>query len=216
MLSIATRNFSLAHGFLQFIDDIALLYLMLVLWIPFYWFVFHTAIGFWRRLGSRTFWVALPVWMTFAAGIVIARHVLFALRLERSALTWALGGVLFIVASWLDVQTHHAFGWRRLVGLPELNPEHRLCGVIRTGVYARIRHPRYLLYMLMILSMGFLTGAPAIFLLAFLNILLYQILAPLEEHELLNQYGAQYEDYRRLVPRFVPHLGRMPEAGITS
>jgi protein-S-isoprenylcysteine O-methyltransferase Ste14 len=79
-----------------------------------------------------------------------------------------------------------------------------------------VRHPRYLLYMLMILSMALLTGASAIFLLAFLNILLYQILAPLEERELLGQYGPQYEDYRRLVPRFVPHLGRPPQARITS
>ena len=47
--------------------------------------------------------------------------------------------------------------------------------------------------MLMILSMAFLTGARPIFLLAFLNILLYQILAPLEERELLDQYGPQYE-----------------------
>ena len=216
MLSIATRHLSLATGFLHLIDYIALFYLVLLLWIPFYWFVFHPAIRFWRRLGNRAFWVALPVWLIFAAGIIIARHELFARRLERNALTWAVGGVLFFVASWLDVQTRHAFGWRRLVGLPELNPQHRLCGVIRTGVYARVRHPRYLLYMLMILSMAFLTGAPAIFLLAFLNILMYQILAPLEERKLLDQYGPQYEDYRRSVPRFVPHLGRTPEARISS
>jgi protein-S-isoprenylcysteine O-methyltransferase Ste14 len=215
MLAILTLHRALATGFLHLIDYIALFYLTLLLWIPFYWFVFHTAIRFWRRLGNRALWVALPVWLIFVAGIFIARHGLFARRLERSALTWAVGGVLFIVATWLDVQTHHAFGWRRLVGLPELSPEHRLCGVIRTGVYARIRHPRYLLYMLMILSMAFLTGALAIFLLAFLNILVYQILAPLEERKLLDQYGPQYEDYRRLVPRFVPHLGRMPEARIS-
>jgi protein-S-isoprenylcysteine O-methyltransferase Ste14 len=70
--------------------------------------------------------------------------------------------------------------------------------------------------MLMILSVAFLTGAPAIFLLAFLNVLLYQILAPLEERELLDQYGPQYEDYQRLVPRFVPYLGRTPEARTSS
>lgn len=210
MLFIATGHISLANGFLHLIDYVALFCLILLLWIPFYWLVFHPAIGLWRRLGNRAFWVALPVWLIFAGGIIHFRHGLFARRLERSALTWAVGGVLFIVASWLDVQTRQALGWRRLAGLTELNPQHPLCGVIRTGIYARLRHPRYLLYMLMILSMAFLTGAPAIFLLAFLNILMYQILAPLEERELVEQYGPLYEDYRRSVPRFMPRLGRRP------
>jgi protein-S-isoprenylcysteine O-methyltransferase Ste14 len=62
--------------------------------------------------------------------------------------------------------------------------------------------------MLMILGMAFLTGARAIFLLAILNILMYQILAPLEERELLDQYGPKFEAYRRSVPRFVPYLAR--------
>ena len=85
-------------------------------------------------------------------------------------------------------------------------------GVVRTGIYARLRHPRYLVYMLLVVSMAFLTGARAIFLLAILNVLMYQILAPLEERELLDQYGLHYEAYRRSVPRFVPRLGRRPEA----
>ena len=216
MFSIAARHSSLATGFLSLIDYVALFYLVMLLWIPFFWFVFHPALGYWRRLGNRAFGVALPVWLIFAAGIILARHEIFAHRLQRNTLTWAVGGALFFAASWLDRQTRQAFGWRRLVGLTELNPDHRLCGVIRTGVYARVRHPRYLLYMLMILSMAFLTGALAIFLLAFLNVLVYQILAPLEERKLLDQYGPQYEDYRRSVPRFVPHLGRTPEIRASS
>ncbi len=207
---------SLATRFQHLIDYVAIGYLVLLLWIPFYWFVFHTAIRFWRRVGSRAFAVALPVWLIFAAGIFLGRHALFARRLDRNALTWIVGGALFFVASWLELQTRSAFGWRRLVGLTEINPEHRLCGVIRTGVYGRIRHPRYLLYMLTILSMAFLTGGLAIFLLAFLSILLYQVVAPLEERRLLDQYGRQYEDYRRSVPRFVPRLRRTPEARISS
>src|ERR1035441_725730 len=166
MLSLATFYLSLKSGFLHLIDFIALFYLILLLWIPFYWFVFHPAIRFWRRVGNRAFWVALPVWLIFAGGIIATRHELLGRRWERNALTWAAGGVLFLLASWLDVQTRHTFGWRRLVGMAELNPEHRLRGVVRTGVYGRVRHPRYLLYMLMVLSMAFLTGAKLIFLLA--------------------------------------------------
>jgi protein-S-isoprenylcysteine O-methyltransferase Ste14 len=206
MLSIGAHQLSFASGLLYIIDDIALLYLVLLLWIPFFWLVFHPAIRFWRRVGHRAFWLALPVWLIFAIGTIAARHELLGRRVDRNALTWAVGGVLFSLASWLDVQTRHAFGWRRIVGVPELNPGHRLSGVIRTGIYGRVRHPRYVLYMLMVLSMAFLTGAQMIFLLAFLNILLYQILAPFEERALVDQYGPLYEDYRRSVPRFVPHL----------
>jgi protein-S-isoprenylcysteine O-methyltransferase Ste14 len=59
-------------------------------------------------------------------------------------------------------------------------------------------------------------GAASIFLLAILDILMYQILAPLEEHELPDQCGPQFENYRRSVPRFVPHLGRRRQVGIPS
>ena len=34
---------------IRFIDYIALFYLVLLLWIPFYWLVFHAALRFWRR-----------------------------------------------------------------------------------------------------------------------------------------------------------------------
>jgi protein-S-isoprenylcysteine O-methyltransferase Ste14 len=197
---------------LHLIDALALFYLILLLWIPFYWFLFHSALRFWRRVGTRSFWMALPVWLIFAVSIVEARHGLFSRRFGRSPLTWIAGAVLFVLASWLGMQTRHAFGWRRLAGLPELNPAHPLGGVIDTGIYARLRHPRYALYMLMLFSMAFLTGAQPIFLLAILNVVLYHILALLEERKLLDQYGPQYEVYQRSVPRFVPHLGRKCQA----
>ena len=54
------------------------------------------------------------------------------------------------------------------------------------------------------------------FLLVFLTILLYHILEEFEERELLDQYGAQHGDDRRLDPWFVPHFGRMPETRILS
>ena len=69
---------------------------------------------------------------------------------------------------------------------------------------------------LMTLSVAFLSGALAIFLLAFLNVLMYQILARLEERKLPDQSGPEYEAYWRLVPRFVPHLERTPESRISS
>ena len=210
------HSIPLAATFFRIVDVVALFYLVMMLWIPFYWFFFHPAIRFWRQLGNRAYWLALPVWLGFSAVILAERHDILSHRIGRNALTWIVGFALFVVANWLDSQTRRTFGWKRLIGSAELNPEHTLRGVVRTGVYGRIRHPRYLLYMLMILSMAFLTGAQPIFLLAFLNILMYQVLAPLEERELLDQYGPQYEDYRRSVPRFLPRLMRTPADPISS
>jgi len=45
-----------------------------------------------------------------------------------------------------------------------------------------------------------------IFLLAILTILLYLIVAPLEERQLREHYGSEYEGYARAVPRFLPRL----------
>jgi len=70
--------------------------------------------------------------------------------------------------------------------------------------------------MLALFSLALLTGATAIFLLAILNILMYQVLAPLEERELLDQYGLPYEVYRQSVPRFVPRRGRRSDTSISS
>jgi protein-S-isoprenylcysteine O-methyltransferase Ste14 len=208
MTFAALMSVSFTARFLRVIDFIALFYLVMMLWIPFYWFLFHPAIRFWRQVGNRAFWLALPVWLIFAVVIIAARHSILSHRVERNAATWAVGGILFLAACWLGSQTRRTFGLKRLVGLTELHPEHRLSGVVRTGVYGWVRHPRYLLYMLMVLSMAFLTGALPIFALAILNILLYQILAPLEERKLLDQYGSEYQAYRRSVPRFLPHLRR--------
>ena len=124
---------------------------------------FHAGIRAWRRLGIRRFEIAAPTWLTFPLGIIIGRHARFARRLKRTPVTWAISGVLILLASWLDAQTWHAFGWRPLVSLTELKPKPRLRGVIRAGVSARVRHPGYSLYTLLVLSMAFLTGPPAIF-----------------------------------------------------
>jgi protein-S-isoprenylcysteine O-methyltransferase Ste14 len=65
--------------------------------------------------------------------------------------------------------------------------------VVSPGICGRLRHPSCLHDMLMLLSTGLVTGALAIFLLAILDILLYQILARLQERALLDQYGPEYE-----------------------
>jgi methanethiol S-methyltransferase len=71
-----------------------------------------------------------------------------------------------------------------------------------------MRHPRYANITLGFLAFGLLTGEEGIFLLAFVTFLLYLIVTPLEERELREQYGSEYEAYARTVPRFLPRFRR--------
>lgn len=83
---------------------------------------------------------------------------------------------------------------------------HLLCEVIGTGIYARVRHHRYASIVLGFFAFGLLSGTPGIFLLAFISFLLYLIVTPLEERELREQYGSEYEGCARTVPRFIPRF----------
>lgn len=75
------------------------------------------------------------------------------------------------------------------------------------GPYARIRHPQYVAFVLILL--GFLLQWPTLLTLAMFPVLLvmYARLATLEEREMHAQFGAAYEEYAKRVPRFLPRMG---------
>lgn len=190
------------------IDVVAIVYVVLFFPVPIYWLIFHPAINFWRRVGYRSFWVGLPVWHFCGVPLAFFQGPLWAHRLPRNSLTYGLGVVLLGLASWVLVRVHREFSFKRLAGLPELNPRHPLSGIVRSGIYARVRHPRYADLILGFIAFGLLTGSAGIFLLAIVTILMYLIVASLEERELRERYGSEYEAYARAVPRFLPRFWR--------
>jgi protein-S-isoprenylcysteine O-methyltransferase Ste14 len=82
--------------------------------------------------------------------------------------------------------------------------EHRLA---TTGAYARIRHPQYAGFVL--IMTGFLLQWPTLVTLAMYPILvfMYVRLALREENEALAQFGGEYERYAARTPRFFPRPG---------
>lgn len=73
-----------------------------------------------------------------------------------------------------------------------------------TGPYARIRHPQYVAFVLILL--GFLLQWPTVLTLAMFPILLvmYGRLAITEEAEMHKRFGARFEAYAARTPRFLP------------
>ena len=73
-----------------------------------------------------------------------------------------------------------------------------------TGPYARIRHPQYVAFVLILL--GFLLQWPTLLTLAMFPILLvmYGKLAITEEAQMRKQFGARFDAYATCTPRFLP------------
>jgi protein-S-isoprenylcysteine O-methyltransferase Ste14 len=88
--------------------------------------------------------------------------------------------------------------------LYEAQRAHRLA---TTGAYARIRHPQYVGFVL--IMTGFLLQWPTLVTLAMFPILvfMYARLARREEADMLAQFGDEYRRYVAKVPAFIPKLG---------
>ncbi|MFY9317347.1 MAG: isoprenylcysteine carboxylmethyltransferase family protein [Burkholderiales bacterium] len=143
----------------------------------------------------------------------------------------------------LDLLSHDAghlwqtiFGWR---GDPHFDPLHiasilfiaggfallsmawrvlyeaqRAGRLATTGLYARMRHPQYAGFALILL--GLLLQWPTILTLAMFPILLamYAYLARTEEDEMLARFGDEYRRYAARTPRYFPRFNLPARAGV--
>ena len=192
----------------------------LVLWgqlpIPLFWLLVHPAAGFWRRHPRACYYVLGPaVWLAVAAALFGWRNWWLAERFWPAAAGWIpalLGSVLVIADFWMIRRIERAISVRVLVGLPELfsarSPEGagRPTTVVESGLYSRVRHPRYLGMMMSWVGAALISGATRLAALVAVFIGLALLVTELEERELLNRLGESYADYRRRVPRLVPRL----------
>ena len=80
-----------------------------------------------------------------------------------------------------------------------------------TGPYARIRHPQYVAFVMILF--GFLLQWPTLLTLLMFPILLimYGRLARTEEAEMHKEFGEDYASYAQLTPRFFPRWGTINE-----
>ena len=93
-----------------------------------------------------------------------------------------------------------AAAWRVLYAAQQKNE------LATTGPYARVRHPQYVGFVLVMF--GFLLQWPTLLTLAMLPVLLwmYVRLARTEEREAIAAFGDAYRQYAARVPAFFPHV----------
>ena len=110
-----------------------------------FWFLIHLWAPRWRRLGpARTYIIVLPV--VIALGVVLYR---FRRRLlgEDLGTNWILIGIaggLYASTMWFEFQYWEHLSIATLIGLTELSRTgSETSKLLREGMYARLRHPRY-------------------------------------------------------------------------
>ncbi len=179
----------------------AAIVLFLQLPIPLFWFVWHPLMGFWRRHTKASYIVALLLsWPPVTVCIVVFRRELF--RPDWPPVWRIIAGFALIVFEvWMFARLTRDLGVARLVGKVELAGGG---SIARNGVYARIRHPRYLGSSLAILGACLLAGTRPMWVTAAIWTVSMLMAISLEERELRTRFGAEYEEYARQVPRFLP------------
>ena len=186
---------------MKLLDWVAALVLFFQLPIPVFWLIMHPLVGFWRRHMRAGYLVAtLTAWGGVAIALFLFHRRLFA---SESTPLWArLSGLTLILADlYVVYRVERELGGARLVGHTELKGEGELA---TSGIYARVRHPRYTGMMFAVLGACLLAGTLLLWVVAAVWWLLALIAIGLEERELSARFGAAYEAYCKRVPRFLP------------
>jgi len=188
---------------------LAALVLFLQLPIPLYWFVLHPQVNFWRgRPKAALITGALCAWPPVGVCLVVFRREIF--RPDWPPIgSIAAGFALLAAEGWIFWRVKRDLGGDRLMGKTELSGGGE---IVETGIYSRIRHPRYAGSLLAVLSACFLAGTRVMWIIAACWAVLMRIAIAFEERELRARFGAAYEEYCRRVPRFLP-LGLRPHSG---
>lgn len=168
------------------------------------WFLIHPFARFWRRRGPALTYLWVVVLAALLGGAIFRfREPL--LRVEFG-FSWALSalGVVFVAGA-IALES----GYRRqlkvttLLGLPEID-RRRSRQLMTGGIYARIRHPRYIGLFLEACAFSLFANYLAAYLVVVALVPILGLIVLLEERELRLSFGEEYRRYERTVPRFIP------------
>ena len=185
--------------------------LFLVIALPplfLYWLLIHPFVSFWRGKGiGPTYTMVLSMIIAGMIGLFSLRHFLLEIDYGTNYLLVALGLLFLILAGSLRFAIQRHLGIKTLLGFPEIAPERFSRKLITEGIYARMRHPRYVQLLIALIGYALIANYLAAYLAVALWVPGIYIIALLEEKELRAHFGDIYDKYCRRVPRFLPKLG---------
>lgn len=169
----------------------------------FLWFAIHPFARFWRRIGAGWTYVLLSPgvvgWMVLS---FVRREALLGADLGTQLYLLGPAAACLMTGIVVAVLRRRQLSSRIVAGLPELSPQKHQGKLITTGIYARMRHPRYLEVMLFTAAYAFFANYVGVYVAMVLSVPALYVVVVLEERELSDRFGLEYEEYCRRVPRF--------------
>jgi protein-S-isoprenylcysteine O-methyltransferase Ste14 len=98
---------------------------------------------------------------------------------------------------------------RTAVGIPEVSRAGSAGGkMLSDGVYAVVRHPRYLSAGIGVIGNALLVNRVGVYAMIAVIFPIGFVMLVFEERELVERYGDEYRRYQHEVPRIVPRFAR--------
>jgi protein-S-isoprenylcysteine O-methyltransferase Ste14 len=189
----------------SFTDLLALAALLFWPAIPLFWIPVHCIPRFFRRLGFLTYLLPFLTWLPVAYTAFTMRDLLLGYTIAMPMAVNAAGALLLVLGAGLQTWTLSLLTVPGIMGMPEVTTQ--VPGRLMTsGPFAVLRHPTYLSHTLMLLGVFLWTEVTVLGIVTVIDALVVNIMViPLEERELLERFGKEYEEYCRKVPsRFLP------------
>ncbi len=177
-----------------------------------YWYLIHPFVGYWRSVGpTPTYLVTMPVF-ALAIGVLLRfRDPIAPTDLGLSYPLFYSGLILWIASITMDRRIRKLLDFKTLAGVPELTPRQEGDPepvLLDTGMYARVRHPRYVAVFVGTMGWSLMSNYGAAYVVAALLIPALLGVIYFEERELVDRFGDRYREYQERVPALIPRFGR--------
>ena len=175
-----------------------------------FWLLIHPWASRWRRLGlARTYLIVLPLVAALGAWLFRVRGTLLGLDLGTNWLLIGLAVVFYGTTMWFEWRYWRHLSIATLTGVTELSRTgNEASKLLREGIYAKVRHPRYASAGLQMTGNVLLINYLGLYILFLLVIPMGLWMLALEERELVDRFGDAYRRYQREVPQLIPRLRR--------
>ncbi|HEX3351334.1 MAG TPA: isoprenylcysteine carboxylmethyltransferase family protein [Terriglobales bacterium] len=174
--------------------------------IPSFWLMIHSRTEYWRSRQRSPYRLLVPVWIAMWIALAAITMPWRNLLLYDTPWAWIPGTLLFAAGLWIYNRAGTGFSAAQLGGLPEVRAGHSEQRLVTTGLRTRVRHPVYLGHLCEMLAWSIGTGLAVCYGLTGLAMISGAIMIRLEDKELEQRFGDQYQRYKSSTPTIWPRL----------